>query len=69
MLDLLPKLPALVWGRDELGAGEMWNSNSIIAWLLASAGLRADSIRPPSGRAQGGVPAWPWRRARIRRNP
>jgi hypothetical protein len=55
VLDLLPKLPAPVWGRDELGAGEMWNSNSVVAWLLASAGLRADSIRPPRG---GRAPGW-----------
>ena len=54
VLDLVPKLPTPVWGRDELGAGEMWNSNSVVAWLLASAGLQADSIRPPSGgRAPG----------------
>ena len=55
VLDLVPKLPTPVWGRDELGAGEMWNSNSVVAWLLASAGLQADSIRPPSG---GRAPGW-----------
>lgn len=31
LLDLVPSVPALVWGRDEMHAGEMWNSNSIIA--------------------------------------
>ena len=55
VLDLVPKLPTPVWGRDELGAGEMWNSNSVVAWLLASAGLQAHSIRPPSG---GRAPGW-----------
>ena len=55
VLDLMPRLPAPVWGRDELGAGEMWNSNSVVAWLLASAGLQAASIRPPSG---GRAPGW-----------
>jgi hypothetical protein len=55
VLDQVPKLPTPVWGRDELGAGEMWNSNSVVAWLLASAGLQADSIRPPSG---GRAPGW-----------
>jgi hypothetical protein len=28
-------MPVLVWGRDELGAGEMWKSNSMISWLIA----------------------------------
>jgi hypothetical protein len=55
ILDLVATLPTPVWGRDELGAGEMWNSNSVVAWLLASAGLQADSIRPPSG---GRAPGW-----------
>jgi hypothetical protein len=46
VLDLAVHVPALVWGRDELGAGEMWNSNSIIAWLIARSGLSAESINP-----------------------
>jgi hypothetical protein len=45
----------LVWGRDELGAGEMWNSNSQISWLIACTGLDAVSIRPPAG---GRAPGW-----------
>jgi hypothetical protein len=54
LLDLVPCLPTPVWGRDELGAGEMWNSNSVTSWLIASAGLDADSIQPPDdGRAPG----------------
>jgi hypothetical protein len=35
LLELVPLVPTPVWGRDELRAGEMWNSNSVIAWLLA----------------------------------
>ena len=31
VLDLAPHVPKAVWGRDELAAGEMWNSNSLIA--------------------------------------
>jgi hypothetical protein len=31
VLDLVAAVPAPVWGRDELAAGEMWNSNSVIA--------------------------------------
>jgi hypothetical protein len=54
LLDLVARVPTPVWGRDELGAGEMWNSNSVIAWLLARSGLSADSVRvPPGGRAPG----------------
>jgi len=55
VLDLAPRVPTAVWGRDELRAGEMWNSNSIVAWLLARAGLGAEAIRPPAG---GRAPGW-----------
>ncbi|MCU1450323.1 MAG: hypothetical protein JWP02_2493 [Acidimicrobiales bacterium] len=55
LLDLVPLVPTPVWGRDELGAGEMWNSNSVTAWLLASAGLDAAAGRPPNG---GRAPGW-----------
>jgi hypothetical protein len=34
ILRLAPAVPTLVWGRDELRTGDMWNSNSVIAWLL-----------------------------------
>jgi hypothetical protein len=54
LLDLVPSVPTPVWGLDELGAGEMWNSNSVTAWLIARAGLDPESIQPPSdGRAPG----------------
>ena len=55
LLELVGALPAPVWGRDELGTGEMWNSNSVIAWVLARSGLDAASIRPPAG---GRAPGW-----------
>jgi hypothetical protein len=55
VLDLVPSVPPLVWGRDELGTGEMWNSNSVISWLLERGGLPADRIRPPVG---GRAPGW-----------
>jgi hypothetical protein len=48
-------VPTPVWGRDELRAGAMWNSNSIIAWLVARAGLDADAIVAPTG---GRAPGW-----------
>jgi hypothetical protein len=53
--ELLPWAPALVWGRDELGAGEMWNSNSVIAWVLARSGLDPVAVAPPRG---GRAPGW-----------
>jgi hypothetical protein len=54
LLDLVARVPTPVWVRDELNAGEMWNSNSVVAWLIASAGLPTDRLRPPShGRAPG----------------
>ena len=54
VLDLLPCVPRPVWGRDELHAGEMWNSNSVVSWLLAQTELLAAAGRPPeSGRAPG----------------
>jgi hypothetical protein len=55
LLDLAPVAPVAVWGRDELEAGEMWNSNSLVAWLLARAGVPVESIRPPRG---GRAPGW-----------
>jgi hypothetical protein len=55
LLDLVPSLPTPVWGRDELGAGEMWNSNSIVSWLLARSGIDVEEIPPPPG---GRAPGW-----------
>jgi hypothetical protein len=55
LLELVGCLLSPVWGRDELGMGEMWNSNSVIAWLLARSGLPTEAIRPPAG---GRAPGW-----------
>ena len=55
LLDLVASVPALMWGRDELGAGEMWNSNSVISWLLVRSGLPAHAFQPPTG---GRAPGW-----------
>ena len=52
ILDLVGSVPALAWGRDELSAGEMWNSNSVVSWLLARSGVPTDTIRPPVGGAR-----------------
>lgn len=55
VLDLAPEVPAPIWGRDELGTGDMWNSNSVISWLLARSGIAMEAIRPPVG---GRAPGW-----------
>ncbi len=55
VLEQVKQVPTPVWGRDELGAGEMWNSNAVIAWVLARSGINAASIRPPAG---GRAPGW-----------
>ena len=57
--DQRPK--AGVGGRDALKTGDMWNSNSVIAWLVARSEIDTESIRPPrcgpyagmAGRARG----------------
>ena len=58
-LALLRAVPSLTWGRDELGAGEMWNSNSLVAWVLARSdhdmvgGCRGGGDCQPSGPRRG----------------
>ena len=51
LLEVAGTAPTPVWGRDELRAGEMWNSNSLVAWLLASSGLPAQTLRREQGRS------------------
>lgn len=54
IMSLAPVFPTATWGRDELGTGDMWNSNSLVAWLLARSGHDLDSVTPPlHGRAPG----------------
>jgi hypothetical protein len=55
VLDVVPQVPTPVWGRDELGTGEMWNSNAVIAWVIARTGIDAESIQPPQ---RGRAPGW-----------
>ncbi|MHB8966969.1 MAG: hypothetical protein ACYC57_01750 [Thermoleophilia bacterium] len=55
IVGLAPMVPTPVWGRDELDAGEMWNSNSIISWLLVTSGLGDGSVAMP---ANGRAPGW-----------
>lgn len=55
VLDLVARIPTPVWGRDELGTGEMWNSNSLTSWVIARSGLPVEHLRPPAG---GRAPGW-----------
>jgi hypothetical protein len=55
VLDSVGRVPTPVWGRDELGTGEMWNSNSVIAWVIARSGIDAAPLHPPPG---GRAPGW-----------
>ena len=55
VLRVLRQVPPLTWGRDELDAGDMWNSNSLVSWALVRTGHDMDGIRPPRG---GRAPGW-----------
>jgi hypothetical protein len=55
ILATVPAVPPLRWGRTVPGTGDMWNSNSTIAWLLATCGVQVDCLQPPSG---GRAPGW-----------
>ena len=55
LLEIIRHVPPLTWGRDEIHSGDMWNSNSLVAWLLAMTGHDMSSIQPPAG---GRAPGW-----------
>jgi hypothetical protein len=55
VLELVLDVPTPVWGRDELQAGEMWNSNSLTSWLITRSGLGVEAVHPP---ARGRAPGW-----------
>ncbi|SKB10413.1 hypothetical protein [Aeromicrobium choanae] len=55
VLDAVPSFPTATWGRDELRAGEMWNSNSLTSWLLRRSGHDLGDLHPPGG---GRAPGW-----------
>jgi hypothetical protein len=55
ILDLVPRVPTPVWGRDELRTGDMWNSNSLISWLIVRTGLDLATAEMPAG---GRAPGW-----------
>lgn len=53
LLDAVPRVPILVWGSTVRPVGDMWNSNSLVSWLLVQAGLPAEFAPPDGGRAPG----------------
>ena len=55
LLAVVAPVPALIWGRDQLVTGEMWNSNSVISWLLVRSGVSMEAIDLPEG---GRAPGW-----------
>ncbi len=55
VLAQVARVPLPTWGRDELGLGEMWNSNSVVSWSLTTAGVDLGSVSPP---ARGRAPGW-----------
>jgi len=55
ILDLVPEFPLATWGADQQHTGDMWNSNSLVSWLLARSGHDCASVSPPAG---GRAPGW-----------
>lgn len=55
VLEVAREIPTPVWGRDELRTGEMWNSNSVVAWILSRSGIGTAAIEPPQ---RGRAPGW-----------
>ena len=55
VLDMVREVPTPVWGRDEFHTGDMWNSNSVISWLIVQCGLDGEPVLPPPG---GCAPGW-----------
>lgn len=55
LLGRVAAVPPLTWGRDVWGIGDMWNSNSLVSWLLCTSGIDAARLAPP---ADGSAPGW-----------
>jgi len=55
LLGLVDTVPSLTWGRDQTAVGDMWNSNSVISWLLTRSGFPMETVKPPIG---GRAPGW-----------
>lgn len=55
LLNLVPQFPKATWGRDEMHTGDLWNSNSLISWLLFTSGHDISLASMPEG---GRAPGW-----------
>lgn len=55
LLARVREVPLLVWGRDPFAIADMWNSNSLISWLLESVRVDATQFTPPG---EGCAPGW-----------
>lgn len=55
LLEAVRTVPRLVWGRDVCGIADMWNSNSVIAWVLHRSGIDMVGLGPPT---PGSAPGW-----------
>ncbi|HUG31763.1 MAG TPA: hypothetical protein VMM14_02630 [Acidimicrobiia bacterium] len=55
VVEQVPKVPAHTWGRRVPGTDDMWNSNSVVSWLLARAGVDMSQVSAPRG---GRAPGW-----------
>jgi len=55
LLDLVPQVPTHTYGSHGCVPDDMWNSNSVTAWLLARSGVTTAGIVPPRG---GRAPGW-----------
>jgi hypothetical protein len=55
LLRRIRDVPTRVWGRTVPGTGDMWNSNSLVSWLLTVSGVTATDLEPPTG---GRAPGW-----------
>ena len=54
LLNRVGQVPRRVWGA-KMSGGDMWNSNSLVSWLLQTAGFDAAALHPPLG---GRAPGW-----------
>lgn len=54
LLARVPQVPLRVWGAKMAG-GDMWNSNSLVSWLLQTSNIDAAALSPPNG---GRAPGW-----------
>lgn len=55
LVEVLATVPTHVWGRDPAQVGEMWNSNSVVAWALVRSGHDLSRAALPAG---GRAPGW-----------